>query len=95
MASRSNRVAWLVAALSIIAMIVTAVIALRMSRVTAPVSEEGVQFSITAPEKTVFGGPAAGGTGRAPQLAISPDGRNIVFVAGAQSAFQLWLRAAH
>ena len=28
----------------------------------------------------------------APQLAISPDGRNVVFVAGAQSAFHIWLR---
>ena len=40
----------------------------------------------------VFGGPAAGGRAALPQLAISPDGRNIVFVAGAQSAFQIWLR---
>jgi serine/threonine protein kinase/Tol biopolymer transport system component len=90
-ASRSNRIAWLVAALSIIALIATAVVALRMSRSGAPPSDP-VQFSIAAPEKTVFGGPAAGGTGRAAQLAISPDGRNIVFVAGAQSAFQIWLR---
>jgi len=90
-ASRSNRTAWLVAALSIIALIATAVVALRMSRSGAPPSDP-VQFSIAPPEKTVFGGPAAGGTGRAAQLAISPDGRNIVFVAGAQSAFQIWLR---
>jgi eukaryotic-like serine/threonine-protein kinase len=90
-ASRSNRIAWLVAAVSILAMIATAVVALRMSRSGAPASDP-VQFSIAAPEKTVFGGPAAGGTGRAAQLAISPDGRTIVFVAGAQSAFQIWLR---
>jgi serine/threonine protein kinase/Tol biopolymer transport system component len=90
-ASRSNRVAWLVAALSIIAMIATAVVALRFSRSSAPASHP-VQFSIAPPEKMAFGGPAAGGTGRAAQLAISPDGRNIVFVAGALSAFQLWLR---
>ncbi len=89
--SRSNRIAWIVAALSTITMIVTALVALRMSRVTPPASDP-IQFSIAPPEKTFFGGPAAGGTGRAAQLAISPDGRNIVFVAGAQSAFQLWLR---
>jgi eukaryotic-like serine/threonine-protein kinase len=89
--SRSNRIAWFVAALATIMVIATALVALRMSRVTPPASEP-VQFNITAPEKTTFGGPAGGGTGRAPQLAISPDGRNIVFVAGAQSAFQLWLR---
>ena len=90
-ASRSNRIAWLVAAVSMTALIVTALVALRMSRSAAPTSDP-VQFSIAPPEKTVFGGPAAGGTGRAAQLAISPDGRNIVFVAGAQAAFQIWVR---
>ena len=90
-APRSNRIGWLVAALSIISMIATAVVALRMSRSHAP-AYDPVQFNIAPPEKTVFGGPAAGGTGRAPQLAISPDGRNIVFVAGAPPAFQIWLR---
>jgi Tol biopolymer transport system component len=90
-ASRSNRIAWVVAALSIIALIATAGVAVRTSRSGAPASDP-VQFSIAPPEKAAFGGPAAGGTGRAPQLAISPDGRNIVFVAGAQSSFQLWLR---
>jgi Tol biopolymer transport system component len=90
-APRSNRIAWLVTALSVIAMVVTAVVALRVSRSVAP-TPDPIQFSVAPPEKTVFGGPAAGGTGRAVQLAISPDGRNIVFVAGAQSAFQIWLR---
>ena len=89
--SRSHRIAWLVAALSILAMIATAAVARQIIRSGAAVSDP-LQFSITPPEKTVFGGPAAGGTGRAPQLAISPDGRNIAFVAGAQAAFQLWLR---
>ena len=90
-APRSNRIAWLVAALSIITMIAAAVIALRMSR-SATIAPDPIQFTIPPPQKMVFGGPAAGGTGRAAQLAISPDGRNIVFVAGAQSAFQIWLR---
>jgi serine/threonine protein kinase/Tol biopolymer transport system component len=88
---RSHRIAWLVAALSILAMIATAVVALQMIRSGAPASDP-LQFSISPPEKTVFGGPTAGGTGRAAQLAISPDGRNIAFVAGAQAAFQIWLR---
>ena len=90
-APRSTRVAWLVAALSAIALIVTAVVALRMSRSGAPASDP-VQFTIAPPENTVFRGPAAGGTGTIAQLAVSPDGRNIAFVAGAQSEFQLWLR---
>ena len=90
-AVRSSRIAWLVAALATIALIATAVVALRMSRSGTPASDL-VQFTIAPPENTVFGGPAAGGTGTIAQLAVSPDGRNIAFVAGAQSAFQLWLR---
>jgi len=90
-ASRSTRVAWLVAVLSLIMLIATAGIALRMSRSGAPASDL-VQFTIAPPENTVFGGPAAGGTGTIAQLAVSPDGRNIVFVAGAQAEFKLWLR---
>ena len=90
-ALRSKRIAWLVAALSMIAMIAAAVVALQVSR-SGTLVLDLIQFTIAPPEKTVFGGPAAGGTGRAAQLAISPDGRNIVFVASAQSAFQIWLR---
>ena len=90
-ASRSNRTAWLAAALAVIAVIATAVVALRTSR-SGAVATDPVQFTIAPPEKTVFGGPAAGGTGNLAQLAVSPDGRNIAFVAGAPSAFQIWLR---
>ena len=90
-APRSNRVPWLVAALATIAMIASVVVAQRMSR-SGTLAPDLVQFTVAPPEKTVFGGPAAGGTGRAAQLAISPDGRNIVFVAGAPSVFQIWLR---
>ena len=88
---RSSRIAWLVAALATIALIATAVVALRMSRTGTP-APDPVQFTIAPPENTVFRGPAAGGTGTIAQLAVSPDGRNIAFVAGAQSEFQLWLR---
>ena len=52
-----------------------------------------MQFTIVPPENTSFGGPLPyAGTGAATQLAVSPDGRNIVFVAGARPAYQLWLR---
>ena len=88
---RSSRIAWLVAALATIALIATAIVALRMSRSGAPASDP-VQFTIAPPENTSFRGPAAGGTGTIAQLAVSPDGRNIAFMAGAQSEFQLWLR---
>ncbi len=90
-APRSNRIAWLVAALATSTLIATAVVALRLSR-PGTVAPELVQFTIAQPENTSFGGPAAGGTGNVAQLAISPDGRNIVFVAGAPPAFRIWLR---
>ena len=38
------------------------------------------QFTIAPPENASFGGPSRGGSGTATQLAVSPDGRHIVFV---------------
>jgi Tol biopolymer transport system component/predicted Ser/Thr protein kinase len=87
----SRRVAWLVAAAAIIAMITAAIIALRRTGEVTPAAGP-VQFTIAPPENSAFGGPRAGGTGVATQLAVSPDGRNIVFIAGAQGAYQIWLR---
>ena len=89
--ARSNRVAWLVAALTTMALIAAAGIALRRSGEGAPAASP-TQFTIAPPENTSFGGPAGGGTGNATQVAVSPDGRNIVFVARAQTAYQIWLR---
>jgi eukaryotic-like serine/threonine-protein kinase len=88
---RSNRQVWLVAALSTIVLIATGLIAVRRIG-NVPPPARPVQFTISPPQNTSFGGPAAGGTGFAPQVAVSPDGQNIVFVAGAQSAYQIWLR---
>jgi hypothetical protein len=51
-----------------------------------------VTFAIAPPENTSFGGPPGGGTGTATQVAVSPDGRNIAFVAGTQAAYQIYLR---
>jgi eukaryotic-like serine/threonine-protein kinase len=89
--SRSARIPWLIAALATGALIATAVVALRMYR-AGPAAPHVVQFTIALPENTSFGGPAAGGTGLAAQLAVSPDGRSVAFVAGARPAFQVWLR---
>ena len=47
-----------------------------------------VTFTIAPPENTSFGGPPGGGTGTATQVAVSPDGQNIAFVAGVQAAYQ-------
>ena len=87
----SRRLAWLLGALGIVAGVTIAFLFLRNSGATAP-PRDHVEFTIAAPENVHFGGPPGGGTGVATQLAISPDGQNIVFVAGAQSAYQLWLR---
>jgi Tol biopolymer transport system component/predicted Ser/Thr protein kinase len=87
-----NRFLWpTVAALLAIALVVTALFAVRSGRPVAQVVAP-VQFTIAPPEKASFGGPVAGGTGNATQVAISPDGLNVAFVARSQSTFQIWLR---
>jgi len=72
-------------------LIAVSIIALRRAGEVAPASGP-VEFTIAPPENTSFGSLRALGTGLAAQVAVSPDGRNIVFVAGAQSAYQIWLR---
>jgi eukaryotic-like serine/threonine-protein kinase len=89
--ARSNRIAWLVAAMTSIALIATVGILLRRSE--DKMTPAGpAQFTIVPPDNTSFGGPARGGSGSATQVAISPDGRNIVFVAGTPVAYRIWLR---
>jgi len=88
---RAHALAWFVAAAAIVAAIGTALWAWRMSSRVAP-AERATMFTIHAPENRSFGGPVAGGTGSATQLAISPDGRYVAFVAGEQSGYRLWLR---
>ena len=71
---------------------VTGALALRQFR---PVTgTEPIQFTVTAPEGHPFGGPPAGGTGGATQLALSPDGRQLAFVAAEHDTFQIWIRSA-
>ena len=90
LSGRSNRMPWLVAGVTTTALIAMAAIAFRPTGEVTPAGL--VRFTITPPESMSFGGPLAGGTGTAAQIAVSPDGRSIVFVAGAQSAYQIWLR---
>ncbi len=90
--ARGARLAWLVAAVATIAVIVTAVMSMWPSA-RVPVAAGSVEFTIEPPADTSFGGPRAGGTGIATQVAISPDGRSIVFVAGVPPAYRLWLRS--
>jgi serine/threonine protein kinase len=89
-APRSSRIPWSIAALSVIALAGT-LLWLQASR-PAATEPELVRFTIAPPENTSLGGPASGGTGNNAQLAISPDGRHIAYVAGTQNSFHLWLR---
>jgi eukaryotic-like serine/threonine-protein kinase len=52
-----------------------------------------VQFNLSPPPSNSFATPPGGGTGIAPQLAISPNGRQIAFVASGPNAYQLWIRS--
>jgi Tol biopolymer transport system component len=69
----------------------TAVVALRGGGAVAPAAGR-VEFTIAPPPNMEFGGPRSLGTGNATQVAVSPDGQNVVFVAGANSVYQVWLR---
>jgi Tol biopolymer transport system component len=89
--SRSSVLPWLVAGGLAIALIASAVIVIRHAR-EAPVAAQPIQFAVPPPADTRFGGTSGGGTGIAPQLAVSPDGRHIVFVAGGPASYRLWLR---
>ena len=60
---------------------------------SAPAMGDVVRLSILPPDKTVFTGQSTATVG-GPQLALSPDGRVIVFVAAASGARPtLWLRS--
>ena len=51
-----------------------------------------MQFAIVPPTDATFATVGGGGTGVAPQFAVSPDGAAIVFVASSGKNLQLWLR---
>ena len=87
----SSRVPWLVAGVLAVGLVAVTVIGLRPDGGLASAAGP-VQFTIAPPENASFGGPSRPGGGTATQLAVSPDGRNIVFVARATAAYQIWLR---
>jgi eukaryotic-like serine/threonine-protein kinase len=82
---------WVVAAVLLTALAAASTLALRHLRETSPASEP-LQFTIAAPDKMQFGGPSGAGSGVASQLAVSPDGRHVVFSAHGGGAYSLWLR---
>ena len=87
----SSRVAWTIAGVLGLALAAAAIVVVRHVR-EAPAPADVLQFMIPAPDNARFGGPPSGGTGTAAQVAISPDGRQIVFVANSTNTFTLWLR---
>ena len=93
---RGTRVAWVVAAataLIAVALSIPAVRYLRETPSSTPATGDVVRLSILPPDKTLFTGQSAATVG-VPQLALSPDGRAIVFAAAAPGARPtLWLRS--
>ena len=88
----ASRLPWLVAAVCALGFAAAAVVAVRHFTERPPRAEV-VTFTIPPPENRLFGGPRGAGTGQATQVAVSPDGRAIAFVAGrTDGGFELWLR---
>ena len=84
----SERIAWIAAA----AAVLTALFVI-LRPASAPATGDVVRLSILPPDKTSFTGHSAATVG-VPQLALSPDGRDIVFAAAAPGARPtLWLRS--
>jgi serine/threonine protein kinase len=90
-AARPNRLPWLVAAVLAVALLALAAIEMRRASPPTPAAGQ-MRFTIPPPENASLGGPIRGGTGTATQLAVSPDGRQIVFVARTGAAYRIWLR---
>jgi serine/threonine protein kinase len=83
-----ERVAWITAA---VATLIALFLILRPA--SAPATGDVVRLSILPPDKTLFTGQSTATVG-VPQLAVSPDGRAIVFAAAAPGARPtLWLRS--
>jgi Tol biopolymer transport system component len=86
-----SRRRWAVVAVAAIASAALGVAVDRVRR--APVATEPIEFTIPAPAGATFATPPSAGSGVASQAAISPDGRQIVFVANDQNGYRLWLRS--
>jgi hypothetical protein len=89
--------AWLAWTIAAVALLALSIVTVRHLDETSA-SGDVIQFTIPPPENASFATPPGGGTGVATQVAVSPDGRNVVFVASSQITstqirYQLWLRA--
>ena len=77
-----GRLAWMVAAVAVLGMVVITVPALSHLRETPPSAPPETRTEIVTPA-----------TDQPTSFALSPDGRQIVFVASGDGASRLWLRA--
>ena len=77
-----GRLAWMVATVAVLAAIVLAIPAVRYLRETAPPALPETRLEISTPA-----------TDRPTDFALSPDGRQIVFVASGDGTSRLWLRS--
>ena len=78
-----ERVAWIVAGASAIALSGLALLYVRDPR---PTPSEPVEFAIALPEDSRF-------TGNAPEFAISPDGRHVAFTVSSDGISRVWVRS--
>jgi Tol biopolymer transport system component len=85
-----SRVGWAIVAALSLGMAAAGMLVGSIRRAAEP--SEAMQFLIAPPDGIEFGGPSGGGTGTAAQLAVSPDGRSVVFSAGTRAEHQLWIR---
>jgi Tol biopolymer transport system component len=85
--SWGERLAWIG-----LAIVLAAALFVAMARPRVPSTDVVTRFNIYTPEKTAFVGPTYN-TVSVPAFALSPDGRTIVFVAGAPNGRpMLWVR---
>jgi Tol biopolymer transport system component len=87
----SRRRIWAAAVVLSIASIAVGVIVERFR--DTPVAAAVIQFTIAPPPDASFATPPLAGSGVASQVAISPDGKHLVFVANDQNGYRLWLRS--
>jgi Tol biopolymer transport system component len=82
---------WAFAAVA--ALLLASAVAMFRGRPGPATAADQVRLAIPVPDKETFAPrPPSDGTGVATQVAISPDGRHVIFVAGANGRAHLWLR---
>ncbi|HET7219427.1 MAG TPA: serine/threonine-protein kinase, partial [Vicinamibacterales bacterium] len=85
--ARTEGLAWIVAGVALLALVASSVVAMRHLR-EAPAEADAIQFTIAPPENATFAALPGAGTGLAPQIAVSPDGRQLVFVGRGRNGYQ-------